>query len=265
MPDALVSGPALIDSHCHLNDPRFAEDLQDVIARSVASGIERLIVVGYDLETSEAAVRMAAEYEPLYAAVGVHPHDAQHYDEVTRDRLVEIATAPKVVAIGEIGLGYHYDFSPREDQHRAFPDQVEIARRTRLPVIVHCREAYTDTLDVLEAAGIADIGGVMHCWGGNEAAAARTLELGMYLGIAGTVTFKKAEEIRMVARSMPADRLMVETDAPYLAPVPYRGKRNEPAYVREVAARIATERSVSLDVLAASTNANVRRLFPRLR
>jgi TatD DNase family protein len=265
MPDAIVTNPALIDSHCHLNDPRFAEDLPDVIARSIAAGIERLIVAGYDLATSEAAVRLASEHDAIYAAVGVHPHDAQHYNEATRDRLIGLANAPKVVAIGEIGLDYHYDYSPREDQHRAFPDQLELARQTGLPVIVHCREAYADTLDILEAYGIAGTGGVMHCWGGDEAAATRTLGLGMYLGIAGTVTFKNADEIRAIARNAPADRLVVETDAPYLAPLPHRGKRNEPVYVRDVAARVAIERSVSLADLATTTNANARRLFPRLR
>jgi TatD DNase family protein len=227
----------------------------------VAQGVERLVVVGYDLPSSEMAVALSREHAAVVAAVGVHPHDSRNYDSTARRRLAEIAREPKVVAVGEIGLDYHYDFSSRESQWPAFRDQLDLASECGLPVVVHCREAYGDVLDVLEAGGVRSIGGVMHCWGGEPDDAQRALALGLYLGFAGTITFKNADAVREAARSASEGRILVETDSPYLAPVPHRGKRNEPAYVLDVASRLAAIRGRSLADVATATTANARRLF----
>ncbi len=223
-----------------------------------------MVVVGYDLASSEEAVQLADGYEGVYAAVAVHPHDARHYDDSAGDRLCDLARNPRVVAIGEIGLDYHYDFSPRDAQYRAFQAQLALARECGLPVIIHCREAYPDTLDVLESEMDRALSGVMHCWAGSQAEAERALGLGMYLGFGGVITFKNAEETREVARTAPMDRLLVETDAPYLAPVPYRGKRNEPAYTLLAAEKLAEIRAVDLAAIASASTRNAETLFARI-
>lgn len=255
----------LTDTHCHLNHERLAEDLPDVLAHAAEAGVERLLVVGFDRESSREAVRLAEMLPGVYAAVGVHPHDARHYDAETEAELRGMAENPRVVALGEIGLDYHYDFSPREAQFAAFRAQTELARETGLPIILHCREAYGDVLEVLAEENAAEIGGVMHCWAGTAAEAERALSLGLYLGIGGVLTFKNAGELRDIARTAPEDRLLVETDAPYLAPVPHRGKRNEPAYVALVAQALAQLRDIPLEALAKTTSRNAETLFPRLR
>jgi len=254
----------LIDSHCHLNHDQFADDLSQVIARAEVAEVRRMIVVGYDIPSSERAVRLAEQFAPVYAAVAVHPHDSKGYDVGAEARVRALATHPKVVSIGEIGLDYHYDFSPREAQFTAFRAQLALAREVGLPVIIHCREAYGDVLDVLEAGGVEGIGGVMHCWGGTQREAERALASGLHLGFGGTLTFKNAAPTREVARAVPLDRVLVETDAPYLAPVPYRGKRNEPAYTRLVVEKLAEIRGLPPDSIAAATTENVRRLFFRM-
>jgi TatD DNase family protein len=251
----------IIDTHCHLNHEQFASDVPTTIERARQAGIERMIVVGYDLPSSEAAVLLAERYQGVYAAVAVHPHDAKHYDNSTEDRLRELAASKKVVAIGEIGLDYHYDFSPVEAQMTAFKAQLELARKTELPVIIHCREAYDDVLNILGGVGIEEIGGVMHCWAGDSEQAERTLQLGMYLGIGGVITFKNAPMLREITAAAPLDRLLLETDAPYLAPVPYRGKRNEPAYTALVAEKVAELRGINREEIEAVTTANACNLF----
>lgn len=254
----------LIDSHCHLNHEQFAGDLPQTVARAEAADVRRMVVVGYDIPSSEQAVGLAERFASVYAAVAVHPHDAKDYDARAEARLRAWAAHPKVVAIGEIGLDYHYDFSPRAAQFAALQAQLALAHEVGLPVIIHCREAYDDVLDVLEAGQVGAVGGVMHCWGGTAAEAERALALGLCLGFGGALTFKNAEPTRTVARAVPSDRLLVETDAPYLAPVPHRGRRNEPAYTRLVAERLADLRGLSWENMAEVTTANARRLFGRL-
>ncbi len=255
----------LIDTHCHFNHERFADDLAETLARAARAGVSQMIVVGFDLASSELAVALAeAHPETLFAAIGIHPHDSKHWDEAAASRLRTLADHPRVVAIGEIGLDFHYDFSPSEAQERAFRAQMQIARESELPVIIHCREAYPETLQILSEEGADDAGGVMHCWAGTPEQAAETVALGLALGLGGTLTFKNAEDIRIAARNAPLESLLVETDAPYLAPVPHRGKRNEPAYTRLVAEKLAELRGLSLPEIAALTTANARRVFPRL-
>jgi TatD DNase family protein len=255
----------IVDTHCHLNSEQLAGDVEGAIARAEAARVERLVVVGFDMPSSEQAVRLAEAHSQVWAAVAVHPHDARHYDPAAEDRLRALARHERVVAIGEIGLDYHYDFSPRQAQIQAFRAQIGLAREVGLPLIIHCREAYSDVLDILEteAAGVPSI--VMHCWAGALAEAERALALGMFLGIGGVVTFKNAETLREVVRAAPEDRLLLETDAPYLAPAPHRGKRNEPAYTALVAAKVAEVRGVPLERVIAATTANAERVFPRLR
>lgn len=255
----------LIDTHCHLNHARFAEDLPDCLERARAADVRQMIVVGYDLESSAQAVARAEAHPPaLFAAAAVHPHDAKSWNEEVANRLRALADHPRVVAIGEIGLDFHYDFSPRPDQFAAFRAQMRLAREANLPVIIHCREAYEETLEVLADEGADETGGVMHCWAGTEAQAARTTDLGLSLGFGGTLTFKNAEEVRACARAAPLESLLVETDAPYLAPVPHRGHRNEPAYTRLVAEKLAELRGMTLAEIAILTTGNAHRCFPRL-
>jgi TatD DNase family protein len=254
----------IIDSHCHLNHELLRREVEAVLDRAASAGVERVVVVGYDLESSEEAVALARLHPPVYAAVAIHPHDAQSFDEAAEARLEALAQSAKVVAIGEIGLDYHYDFSPREAQFQALRSQLMLARRTGLPVIIHCREAYPDVLTVLEVEGEGKLRGVMHCWAGTDADAERTLRLGFYLGFGGVITFKNAGESRQIAASTPADRILLETDAPYLAPVPFRGKRNEPAYTRLVAEKMAEVRGCSVEEIVTLSTANAIDLFRRM-
>ncbi len=255
----------LIDTHCHFNHKRFADDVPDCLARAQAADVAEMIVVGADAASSADAVALAEQYAPyLFAVVGVHPHDSKDWDAATADQLRAWASHPRVVAIGEIGLDFHYDFSPRDAQYRAFREQMQIARERHLPVVIHCREAYTETLQILEEENIQALGGVMHCWAGTVEEAERTIALGMHLGFGGTLTFKNADNVRESARRVPLERILVETDAPYLAPIPHRGQRNEPAYTRLVADYLADLRGVSYAEIAEATTTNARRLFTKL-
>ncbi|HXG23312.1 MAG TPA: TatD family hydrolase [Chthonomonadales bacterium] len=254
----------LIDTHCHLNHEQFQADLLEVIERALAAGVERMIVVGFDLPSSEEAVRLADSHLSLYAAIGVHPHEARIYGLTVEERLMDLSRHPKVVAIGEIGLDYHYDFSPRHDQKVAFRAQLALASAVELPVIIHCREAYPDVLDELAQAGVEKTGGVMHCWTGTASEAEWALGLGLYMGFGGVLTFKNADALWEIAASAPLSRILVETDAPYLAPVPHRGKRNEPAYARLVAEKLAQVRAVALEEIESETTINARKLFSKI-
>jgi TatD DNase family protein len=256
----------LIDSHCHLDNEQFDSDRDAVIERALAAGVEHMVAIGTgegppDLE---AGIRLADRYPAFYCTVGVHPHDASKATADTYQRLVEVAAHPKVVAIGEMGLDYHYDHSPREVQRDVFIEQMRIARDTRKPIVIHTREAWDDTVTLLrEHWAPSGLGGIMHCFSGGSAEARQALELGFYLSFGGIVTFPKALEIQQAARETPADRILVETDAPYLAPVPKRGKRNEPAYVVETARKLAELRGETPESIAATTSANFRRLCLR--
>ena len=251
----------MIDTHCHLNDPRFDTDSFEAISRAREEGISSVVVVGYDMPSSEKAVIMAGMQECIYAAVGVHPHDSNGYSILTEVRLHDLARNPRVLAIGEIGLDYHYDHSSRDEQTAAFTAQLQLAMKLSLPVIVHCREAYDDTLKMLEDSETV---GVMHCWAGTAQQAERTLKAGYYLGFGGIVTFKNGKQLMEIARAIPLDRILLETDAPYLAPVPHRGRRNEPSYLRFIAREIADARNIPMEELCSATDANARRLFQRM-
>jgi TatD DNase family protein len=251
----------LVDTHCHLNHHRM-NDVAECIRRACDAEVTRMVVVGYDPASSRHAVDLAAQYAgTIYAAVGVHPHDASSWTRETQEEIASLARAPGVVAIGEIGLDFHYDFSPRPAQFAAFHDQLGLAASLDLPVVIHCREAHQETLDVLEQSEVGRTGGVMHCWAGNVEEAERTVALGMMLGFGGTITFKNAENVRDGLRAVPIDRILLETDAPYLAPIPHRGKRNEPAFTRIIAESAAALRSIDLEELASVTTANAVRMF----
>lgn len=253
----------LVDSHCHLDDRQFDADREQAIERARAAGIDTLMAIGTgsgppDLE---AAIRLAEQYPFIYATVGVHPHDAAKAGTETFARLRELARHAKVVAFGEIGLDYHYDFSPREVQRTVFEKQLEMAAEAGLPVVIHTREAWDDTLAILGARWRG--GGIMHCFTGDERQAEQALERGFHLAFGGVLTFPKAEEVRRAARLTPEDRLLVETDCPYLAPVPMRGKRNEPAFLVQTVQRLAEVRGVTAEDVEGHTTRNFERLCLR--
>jgi len=251
----------LVDSHVHLDDAKFDADREETIERARAAGVERMLAIGAgdgppDLE---AAVRLADRYPFIYATVGVQPHDASKATAETWTRLRELAAHPKVLAIGEIGLEYHYDFSPRNVQRAVFEQQLAIAAETGKPIVIHTREAWDDTLAMLRAYGRG--AGIVHCFTGGETEARRVLDLGFHLGFGGVLTFPKADALRQAARVTPGDRLLVETDCPYLAPVPHRGKRNEPAFVVETVRRLAEVRGCAPEEIAELTTRNFERLM----
>ncbi|MEX2260923.1 MAG: TatD family hydrolase [Bryobacteraceae bacterium] len=253
----------LVDSHCHLDDEKFAPDFEQVLQRALDAGVERMMAIGTgdgppDLE---AAVRLADAYPFVYATVGVHPHDAAKAQPESFDRLRALLDHPKVLALGEIGLDYHYDFSPRDVQREVFTRQLELAADARKPVVIHTREAWRDTVDLLERHRSTLAGGIFHCFSGGAEEAAQALDLGFHLSFAGIVTFPKAENVREAASIAPLDRLLVETDAPYLAPAPHRGKRNEPSFAVHTARCLAEIRGVTAEEIAAATTANFERLL----
>ncbi|MCS6918353.1 MAG: TatD family hydrolase [Fimbriimonadales bacterium] len=250
------------DTHCHLNHPDLYAEWQAALFRAQQSGVQRLVLIGYDLESSRRAVQLAEQSDALYATVGVHPHDAVQCDAAVLQALRELAAHPRVVAVGEIGLDFYRNLSPREAQYEAFHAQMQLAQALNLPVVIHCREAYEEVLSVL--AQYPAVRGVLHCFSGAAEQAQRGLELGYYLGIGGVVTFKSAETLREIVRSMPRDRLLLETDAPYLAPHPYRGKRNEPAYLPLIAQQVAALWDAPLETVSEITEANAQQLFQRL-
>lgn len=260
-------GP-MIDSHAHLNFPQFDEDRAAVIGRARQAGVRAIVNVGTDLATSRSALALAEEYPFIYAAVGCHPHDAQGWTAQALADLRVLATEPKVVAVGEIGLDYYRDHSPRPVQRRVFETLLGLALELGLPVIVHTRasgdagdeeSAHDDVLAALD--GWPGSGGVLHAYSGGLERLDRVLELGFYIGIGGPVTFASAREVRAVAAAVPLERLLLETDCPYLTPVPHRGERNEPAYVRFVAEAVARARGAAADGVAAAAGENARRLF----
>ena len=253
--------PELFDTHAHLHFPEFAGDLDAVLARARAAGVRRMVTIGTDVATSRAAAALAAREPDVWAAVGIHPHEAADADEAALTEIERLASAPRVVAIGETGLDFFRDRSPREAQTRAFTAQVALARRLGKPVLVHCRDAHAETLALLAADGRLERGGIMHCFSGDVALARRCIELGLLVSLAGPVTYPKPGALPDVARAIPADRLVVETDCPFLPPQPYRGKRNEPAYLAITAARVAELRGEPLADLAGRMSENARALF----
>ena len=253
----------LVDTHCHLDNEQFNADRDAVIERARAAGVERMMAIGTgegppDLEV---AIRLAEAHPFIYATIGVHPHDASKATEETFARLRELAQHPKVLAIGEIGLDYHYDFSPRDVQREVFERQLDLAREAGKPIVIHTREAWEDTLEVFRAHWRGE--GIMHCFTGDAEQARQALDLGFHLSFGGVLTFPKAEALREAARIAPEDRILVETDCPYLAPVPHRGKRNEPAFVGETARRLAEVRGCTVEAIAEATTRNFERLCLR--
>jgi TatD DNase family protein len=252
----------LIDTHAHLDEDAFSFDRADVVANAAATGVTRIVTIGTTLASSQAAISIAAEFPGVHAAVGIHPNYAAVAQPDDWGAVEQLANSPKVVAVGETGLDRYWDHTPIEIQQDYFDRHLDLSRRIKKPFIVHCREAEVDVVAQLKrAAGQGSLNGVMHSFAASSETADICLELGMYLSFAGMVTYKKSEDLRQIAARVPADRILVETDSPYLAPVPNRGKRNEPAWVRHTAEVIAGLRGVSLEELAAQTTANARRLF----
>ncbi|MEW8958567.1 D-aminoacyl-tRNA deacylase [Moorella humiferrea] len=253
--------PALIDSHAHLNDPAFAGDLNAVLGRLKEAGVAAVINVGYDVPSSRRAVEQAHTWPFIYAAVAVHPHDAATFDSEAEAVIGGLARDARVVAVGETGLDYYRNLSPRQRQQEVFRWHLDLARTLRLPVIVHDRDAHGDTLRILKKAAPFPAGGVLHCFSGSWEMARECLDMGFYISLAGPVTFKNAARLREIAGRVPMDRLLVETDCPYLTPEPHRGKRNEPAYVKLVVEAVAVARGLPFEAVAEATAANARRLF----
>lgn len=249
------------DSHCHLNDPAFDEDFEEVISKIGKEGIVYLLNVGYDLLTSRRAVELADRYENMYASVGVHPHNASSLNDEAISELESLAEHPKVVAIGETGLDYYRDRSPREDQASAFRAQMKLAEKLKKPVIIHCRDAMEDCLKILEDEEVKKIGGVMHCFAGSPDDVRRCLALGMYISFAGNITYPKAGLLRDSLKVVPGHRLLLETDSPYLAPQKRRGRRNDPTLLKYVVDKAAEVRGVSRDDIERITVTNFKNLF----
>lgn len=250
--------PVFFDSHTHVNNDRFDDDREAVIARAVANGIERIVEIGFDLESSRDAVKLAEQHEPVYCAIGIHPHDAKTWNDDSWDVLSELAAHPKVVAIGEIGLDYYYDHSPRETQHAVFRRQIHLAHELDLPIVIHDRDAHDDVMTILAEEDAQNV--LLHCFSGDQAMAEWALARQYWLAFGGSLTFKKSDGPEILA-TLPLDRILIETDCPYLTPVPYRGKRNEPAYVQHVAEKVAEVKALDVAEVARITTENAYRFY----
>jgi len=262
MPTPNAEGrPLFIDTHCHLDMSAYRDDLDEVLQRAEDVGVRAIVSVGIDVASSKRAVALAEKYDRIYATVGIHPHDAAKINDQDYEELKFLATHPKVVAYGEIGLDMVKQYAPAADQLHHFERQVDLAKELGLPLVIHDREAHEKVISVLRQSAPFPAGGVMHCFSGDLRLAEQSLELGFYVSVPGIVTFAKAETLQEVAANVPLDYLLLETDGPYLAPHPKRGKRNEPAYLVHTAAKIAELRSISLPSLAEATVANACRLF----
>jgi TatD DNase family protein len=251
----------LFDTHAHLDGEEYATDREEMIARARSAGVVHIVNVGFNLESSRRSVRLAEEYDLIYAAVGIHPHDAAEAGPGYLEELKEMAAHPRVVALGEMGLDYYRDLSPRPVQQKIFREQLALARELELPFIIHDREAHGDLMKILRENRPGPSGGVLHCYSGSWEMARECLALGLYLSIAGPVTYSNANRLKEIVTRVPLDRLLIETDAPYLSPAPYRGKRNEPAYVACTAEEIARLRCLKTEDLAKACTENGRKLF----
>lgn len=255
----------LVDSHCHLDFPDFTEDFAGVLDRARQVGIDRLLTVGTKIRDFSKVLSIAETNPSIYCSIGIHPHEADAEAGTGIGDILQYSANPKVVGIGETGLDYYYDHSDREQQKRSFFLHIEAARQANLPLIVHCRDAEEDTISLLrEGAGKGDLKGVIHCFTGSAAFAKASLDIGFYISLSGIVTFKNAKALQEIAVTIPDDRLLIETDSPYLAPVPMRGKRNEPAFVRHTAEFLARIRNQSVEVLAEKTSENFFTLFSKV-
>ncbi|WP_207459630.1 TatD family hydrolase [Azospirillum sp. SYSU D00513] len=256
----------LVDSHCHLDFPDFAEELDAVVERARQAGVGRMVTICTYVSRFDRIRAIAERYDDVYCTLGVHPHQAaEEFEHATEERLLELAGHPKVIGIGESGLDYFYDKSPRDLQQESFRRHLRVCRQTGLPIVIHTRDADEDTMRIVreETAGGPPVKGLLHCFSSGRQLAEDALDYGLSISLSGIVTFKKSEDLRAIVRDVPMDRILVETDAPYLAPVPYRGKRNEPAYVAHTAACVAEVKGVSPEELARRTTENFFRLFDR--
>ncbi len=254
----------LVDSHCHLDFKDFNGELDDVVARAGEAGVGMMVTIGTTLRGFEGVLKVAETYDNIVCTVGIHPHEAEAEPDVDTARLVELAQHPKVVGIGETGLDYFYEHSPRDAQKANFRAHIDASRETQLPLIIHTRDADEDMAEILtEEMGKGAFPALLHCFSSGNALAMTALDLGLYISLSGIVTFKSAADLQATAKDVPLERLLVETDAPYLAPVPKRGKRNEPAFVAHTAAKVAELQGIEIDVLTAATTDNFFRLFTK--
>lgn len=251
----------LIDTHAHLQDEQYKEDLQDVLKRAEDAGLEKIICVGYDYASSCQALELARKIPQVYAVVGVHPHDSQELNEEILAKLFEMAKDPRVVAIGEIGLDFYRDLSPREDQRKAFIAQIKLAQELYKPIVIHDRDAHQEVMDIIKKEKAGRSEGIMHCFSGFLPMAIDLMKQGFYISFAGPLTFKNAKKTVEVAAKIPQDRILIETDCPYLSPEPFRGKRNEPARVSYIAAKLAEIRQKSVKEITYITSLNARKVF----
>ena len=249
-----------IDSHAHIQLDRFDSDRSLVIERAKNSQVSIILVVGFDISTSHLAVELADRYDHIYATVGLHPHDAKRFTPQTLREITLLAEHPKVVALGEIGLDYHRNLSPKSVQKRVFEEQLDLATQLDLPIVVHNRNAFDDILSILENHSQLT-GGVLHCFSENTKSMDRVIDVGFHIGIGGPITYKKSQDLKQVVKVMPADSFLIETDCPWLAPQLRRGKRNEPAYITEIATKIAELRQVTIESVGQTSSQNFRKLF----
>lgn len=251
----------LFDTHVHVNAEQFNEDLEEVIERAQEAGVKNMVVVGFDRPTITRAMELVETYDFMFAAVGWHPVDAIDMTEEDLQWIEELSAHPKVVAIGEMGLDYHWDKSPKEIQKEVFRKQIRLAKKVGLPIIIHNREATADIVSILKEEGASEVGGIMHCFSGSAETALECIDMNFYISLGGPVTFKNAKKPKEVAAAVPLDRLLIETDCPYLAPHPFRGKRNEPSYVKLVAEQIAEIKQLSIEEVSEATTKNAKKLF----
>lgn len=251
----------LFDTHVHLNAEQFSEDLNEVIDRARMEGVRYMVVVGFDRPTIIKAMELIEEYDFIYASIGWHPVDAIDMRDEDLEWIEELAKHPKVVAIGEMGLDYYWDKSPKEVQQEVFRKQIQLAKKVKLPIVIHNREATADIVTILKEENAAEVGGIMHCFSGSVEVAKECVEMNFYISLGGPVTFKNAKKPKEVAQEIPLKKLLIETDCPYLAPHPYRGKRNEPSYVKLVAEQIAELKGLSYEEVSQVTTENAKILF----
>ena len=251
----------LIDTHVHLNADQYDDDLQEVIDRALSEGIDRMFVVGFDTKTIERTMKLIDQYDFIYGIIGWHPVDAIDCTDERLEWIESLSKHPKIMGIGEMGLDYHWDKSPKDVQQDLFRKQIALAKRVNLPIIIHNREATQDCVDILKEENASEVGGIMHSFSGSNEIADEILKMNFYVSLGGPVTFKNAKQPKEVAKHVPLDRLLVETDAPFLSPHPYRGKRNEPARVKLVAEQIAELRGLTYEEVCEATTENAERLF----
>ncbi|CAG9610123.1 TatD family hydrolase [Pseudoneobacillus rhizosphaerae] len=251
----------LFDTHAHLNADQYKEDLHEVMKRAKEAGVSNIVVVGFDTLTINRAVELAEAHDYIYACVGWHPVDAIDMTDDDLKWIEELANHPKVVAIGEMGLDYHWDKSPHDIQKDVFRKQIRLAKKVKLPIVIHNRDATADIVEILREEGAAEVGGIMHCFSGSVEIAKECLDMNFYISLGGPVTFKNAKKPKEVALEIPLDKLLIETDCPYLTPHPYRGQRNEPSYVKLVAEQIAEIKGVTFEEIARATSDNAKKLF----